>query len=34
MKINKTFFYNDLGVEKVVAYFYDSSKQIGLFLDA
>ena len=32
-KIN-IFFYNDLGVQRVVAYFYDSSKQIGIFLDA
>ena len=33
-KIDKIRFCNDLGVERVVAYFYHSSKRIGIFLDA
>ena len=33
-KIGKIRFYNDFGVQRVVAYFYDSSKRIGIFLDA
>ena len=28
------FFYNNLSVQGVIAHFYDSSKQIGIFLDA
>ena len=26
--------YNDLGAQRVIAYFYDSSKSVGIFLDA
>ena len=33
-KKNINFLYNNLGVQAVIAYFYDSSKQIGIYLDA
>ena len=32
-KKSKNIFYNGLGVQGGVAYFYDSSKRIGIFLD-
>ena len=33
-KKSRNIFYNDLVVQGVVAYFYDNSKRIGIFLDA
>ena len=34
MKKKYIFLYNDLGVWRVVAYFYDSSKSVSVFLNA
>ena len=34
MKKSKCFFRNDLGAQRVITYFYDSSKRVGLLLDA
>ena len=34
LKKSKTFFYNDLGAQRVIACFCNSSKKVGIFLDA
>ena len=34
LKKSKKFFYDDLGVQGVITYFYDSSKKIGILLHA
>ena len=34
MKIKKIYIYYDLGAQRVIAYFYDGSKRVSIFLDA